>query len=107
MLWLRQATACRLPINSMNSWDRVPAGNAVLALSSSIQQEGSRSHSYFPRETALPAQSLLQCPCSSSVKLVMVPRRIVPHESILASNSEDWRAQCDGEYEAGGIPACQ
>lgn len=82
MLWLHQATACSLPINNTNAWDRVLAGNAALALSSSIQQEVSRNHSYFPRETTLPAQS--------SMKLVMVSRRIVPDESIQASNNGDW-----------------
>lgn len=90
MLWLHQATTCSLPINNTNAWDRVLAGNTALALSSSIQQEGSRNHSYFPRETTLPAQSLLQHPCSSSTKLVMVSRRIVPNESIQASNNEGW-----------------
>lgn len=75
MLQLREATACSLPINITNSWDRVSAGNAALALSCSIQQECSRSRSYFPRDTVL-AQSLLQRPPSSSMKLVMVSRKV-------------------------------
>lgn len=45
MFQLRRATACSLPVNRTNARDRVLAGRAALVLSSSVQQEGSRSRS--------------------------------------------------------------
>jgi len=107
MLWLRQAAACILPANRTNTRDRVLAGTAMLALSNSIQWDGSKSRSCLPTETVWLSQSLLQLPPSHSAKLVMVSRRTLPDESTQNPKNKGRRARRAGEHEAGGIAACQ
>lgn len=75
-----------LPFNSTNARDRVPAGNATLGLSCSIQQE----LQLFSQANSLAGSEIAPGTPSSPTRLVMVSKRIVSNESIQVSNNKGW-----------------
>lgn len=75
-----------LPISSTNVRDRVPAGNATLGLSCSIQQE----LQLFSQGNSLAGSEITAVTPSSPAGLAMVSRRIVSNESIQVSNNKGW-----------------